>query len=95
MSVRTTNTDGGFFIYDSVTGLAIGEIWDDGEQADRFVEWWNENSAPESLGDMRNASTKLLNDMRKEFTDTEEQENETRSIERMMESSTYGKEEQT
>jgi len=39
MGVRTTNTDGGYFIYDSVTGYAIGEIWEDGDEADDFLEY--------------------------------------------------------
>jgi len=87
MSVRTTTTDGGYFIYDSVTGIALGEIWDDGEQADRFVNYYNE-SYPNV--DMREMQPQHLQRVRNEFMEQEQAR-----IEKFRVNSTYGKEEQT
>jgi len=43
MNVRTTTSDPTDFIYDSVSGYAIGPAWSDAEDMENFLEWWNEN----------------------------------------------------
>jgi len=80
MSVRTTSTDPVGFIYDSVSGLAIGECWseDESELMDSFVEWYQKTYAE----DMR--SNPSLPAIRNEFMEMTE-------IERKRFSSTYGK----
>ena len=60
MGIRSTNTDGGYFIYDSVSGLAIGEMWEEGDATDSFIEYWNETQTE----DMRSASAELFAQVR-------------------------------
>ena len=43
MNVRTTSSDPTDFIYDSVSGYAIGPNWTDADEMEAFLEWWNEN----------------------------------------------------
>jgi len=43
MGVRTTSSDPTDFIYDSVTGYAIGPNWTDAEEMEAFLTWWLEN----------------------------------------------------
>jgi len=57
MGVRTTATDGGYFIFDSVTGLAIGEIWQDANDMEQFLAWYNTKFSD----DLRKVSTPVLN----------------------------------
>jgi hypothetical protein len=42
MGIRTTASDPVHFIYDSVTGLAIGPCWQDAEEMEDFLNWWSE-----------------------------------------------------
>jgi hypothetical protein len=43
MNVRTTSSDPTDFIYDSISGYAIGPHWTDAQEMEEFLEWWNEN----------------------------------------------------
>lgn len=40
MGIRTTASDPVGFIYDSVTGLAIGECWEDEDEMEAFLKWF-------------------------------------------------------
>jgi hypothetical protein len=67
MGVRTTWSDGGYFIYDSVSGLAIGEIWDDADQMEKFLEYYKGMFD----ADMRIVPPEDLSTIRKEFLELE------------------------
>jgi len=43
MSVRVTSEESTAFIYDSVTGRAVGEVWELPSEAEDFLEWYNQN----------------------------------------------------
>jgi len=66
MSVRTTSSDPVGFIYDSVTGLAIGECWEDDEKMDQFLEWYN-NPIQGERPDMRGLTPEELQQYRNDF----------------------------
>lgn len=39
MGVRVTTPTGPFALYDSVTGIAFGEVFEDRQEAEDFAEW--------------------------------------------------------
>lgn len=43
MGVRTTISDPTDFIYDSVSGYAIGPNWSDADDMEAFLSWWQDN----------------------------------------------------
>jgi hypothetical protein len=43
MGIRTTSSDPTDFIYDSVSGYAIGPNWTDAQDMEDFLEWWTNN----------------------------------------------------
>lgn len=63
MGIRTTNSDPVGFIYDSVTGLAIGECWSDTEEMEAFMNWWGESRSE----DLRTLTPDQLLEVRQNF----------------------------
>ena len=63
MGIRTTASDPVHFIYDSVSGYAIGPSWSDEDEMVDFLSWWIERSDV----DLRYLSNPAVEEARKLF----------------------------
>lgn len=64
MGIRTTDSDPVGFIYDSVTGLAIGECWTDSDEMEAFLTWFQ---SEEGGFDLRRCTPEQLSEFRSHF----------------------------
>lgn len=73
MSVAITGQEGSVALYDSVTNVAFGPIFEDSDKADEFLEWFREGYEADRTFPFNRDELRFLDDVRR-YRPTELQE---------------------